>query len=159
MIKLAVILWDETTSSRVLLKYLIKHQIWIAACKMEDSIKMSSIFILEKTKKQNKTRNVSVSHRCPRPGPSCHFAKNEVEKRAITLIIIGRFYPKLNMTIFYDYIPVYKIWIQYTNQSFLKKYRKENIFWRWKRAITPIIMGWFYPNWNLASILWWYTCV
>ena len=108
------------------------------------------------------TRNVSVWHRCPRPGPSSpthrHFAKNEVEKRAITLII-GRFYPKSNLTIFYDYIPVYKIWIQYTNQSFLKKYRKENIFWRWKRAITPIIKGWFYPNWNLTSVLWWYTCV
>ena len=33
----------------------------------------------------------------------------KVEKRAISLIIIGRFYPKSNMTIFYDYIPVYKI--------------------------------------------------
>ena len=40
--------------------------------------------------------------------------KKEVEKRAIT-------YLKSNLTIFYDYIPVYKIWIQYTNQSFLKK--------------------------------------
>ena len=44
--------------------------------------------------------------------------KNEVEKRAITLIIIGRFYPKSNLTIFYDYKSIYKIWIQYTNQSF-----------------------------------------
>ena len=35
--------------------------------------------------------------------------KNEVEKRAITLIINDRFYPKSNLTIFYDYIPVYKI--------------------------------------------------
>ena len=35
--------------------------------------------------------------------------KNEVEKRAITLIIIGRLYPKLNLTIFYDYKPMYKI--------------------------------------------------
>ena len=72
----------------------------------------------------NETRNVSVWHRCPRPGPSRttrrYFAKN-VEKRAIILIIIGRFYPKSNLTIFYDYIPGYKIWIQYTNQSFLKK--------------------------------------
>ena len=34
--------------------------------------------------------------------------KNEVEKRDITLIIIGRFYPKSNLNIFYDYIPVYK---------------------------------------------------
>ena len=78
-----------------------------------------------------KTRYVSVWHRCPLPGPSSltrrHFAKNEVEKRAKTLIIIGRFYPKLNLTIFYDYIPVYKIWIQYTNQSFLKKYRKVKV--------------------------------
>ena len=37
------------------------------------------------------------------------FAKNEVEKRARALIIIGRFYPKLNLTIFYDYIPGYKL--------------------------------------------------
>ena len=37
---------------------------------------------------------------CPGPSsPTCrHFAKNEVEKRAITLIIIGRFYPKSNVT-------------------------------------------------------------
>ena len=35
--------------------------------------------------------------------------KNEVEKRAITLIIIGKYYPKSNLTIFYDYIPGYKI--------------------------------------------------
>ena len=54
----------------------------------------------------------------PRPGPSSPtqqaVAKNEVEKRAISLIIIGRFYPKSNLTIFYHYmyIPVYKI---YTN--------------------------------------------
>ena len=36
--------------------------------------------------------------------------KHEVEKRGITLIITGRFYPKSNLTIFYDYIPVYKIY-------------------------------------------------
>ena len=72
----------------------------------------------------SKTRNASVWHRCPRPGPSSptrrYFAKN-VEKRAITLKIIGRFYPKLNLTILYDDIPWYKIWIQYTNQSFFLK--------------------------------------
>ena len=42
---------------------------------------------------------------------------------------------------------------------FFKNYRKENIFWRWKKAKTTIIMGWFYPTWNLTSILWLYTCV
>ena len=36
-------------------------------------------------------------------------------------------------------------------QSFIKKYRKENIFCRWKKAITPIIMGGFYPKLNLTS--------
>ena len=35
--------------------------------------------------------------------------KNEVDKRATALIIIGRFYPKSNLTIFYDCIPLYKI--------------------------------------------------
>ena len=34
-----------------------------------------------------------------------------------------------------------------------KKYRKENIFWRWKRAVTPKIIGGFYPNSNLTYIL------
>ena len=50
-----------------------------------------------------------------------HPQKMEVEKRAITLIIIGRFYPNSNLTIFYDYIPRYKIGIQYTNQSFFQE--------------------------------------
>ena len=94
--------------------------------------------------KIEETRNVSVWHRCLCPGPSSptcrHFAKNEVEKGTITLIINGRFYPKSNLTIFYDYKSMYKIRIQYTNQFFLKKYRKENIFWRWKRAVTPKII-------------------
>ena len=49
----------------------------------------------------------------PAQGPSSnghkHFAKNEVEKRAITLIIIGKFNPKLNLTFIYEYIPVYKV--------------------------------------------------
>ena len=30
--------------------------------------------------------------------------------------------------------------------TFFKKYRKENIFWRWKRAITPKIIGGFTLN-------------
>ena len=34
----------------------------------------------------------------PSSPTSRHFAKNEVEKMAITLIIIGRFYSKFNMT-------------------------------------------------------------
>ena len=65
----------------------------------------------------------------------------------------------LNRTwpIFYDYIPVNKIWIQYS--SLFKKYRKENICWRWIRAITPLIMGGFYPKLNMTSILWLYICV
>ena len=75
--------------------------------------------------KVKKTRNVSVWHRCPHPGPSSptrrYFAKKSCWKRAITLIIIGRFYPKSNLTIFYGYIPGYKLWIQCTYQSFLKQ--------------------------------------
>ena len=50
----------------------------------------------------------------PTQGPSSltcrHFAKTEVEKRAITLTIIGVFYPKSNLTYDYRiYVPVYKI--------------------------------------------------
>ena len=58
----------------------------------------------------------------------------------------------LNQTwpIFYNYEPVYKIWIQYTN--LYKKISKGKHFWRWKRAITPIIMGGFDPKSNLTSI-------
>ena len=40
----------------------------------------------------------------PTTGPSSprcrHFAKTEVQKRAITVIIIGRFYPKSNLLCF-----------------------------------------------------------
>ena len=54
--------------------------------------------------------------------------KMKLKKGPQLSLIIGRFYPKSNLTIFYDYIPGYKIRIQYTNQSFLKKYQKENIF-------------------------------
>ena len=45
-------------------------------------------------------------------------------KRAITPKIIGGFHPKLNLAYtFYDYIPVYKISIQYTNP--FKRYHTE----------------------------------
>ena len=56
----------------------------------------------------------------PRPGPSSptRILKTWLKKRAITLVIIGRFYPKSNLTIFYNTKPGYKIWIQYTNQAF-----------------------------------------
>ena len=57
---------------------------------------------MNESEETEETRNVSILDRCPHPGPSSptcrHFAKNEVEKRAITLIIIGRFYPKSNLT-------------------------------------------------------------
>ena len=46
-------------------------------------------------------------------------------KRAVTPKIIGRFYPKSNLTTLYDYIHVYKISIQYTN--LFKRYRTEII--------------------------------
>ena len=51
-------------------------------------------------------------------------------KRAITPKIIGGFYPKSNLTTFYDYIPVHIIWIQYTDLC--KRYRTETIFQSWK---------------------------
>ena len=72
---------------------------------------------------KKKIRNVSVCHIVYTgiQGPSSHalrhFAKNEVEKRAITLIIIGRFYPKLNLTyILWLYTCVYNM--NPINQSF-----------------------------------------
>ena len=43
---------------------------------------------------------ITIGH----PEQSSGELKYEVEKRAITLIIIGRFYNKSNLTIFYDYI-------------------------------------------------------
>ena len=51
---------------------------------------------------------------CPRPGPFSPThrqfeKKNEVEKRAITLIIIGRFYPKSNLTLYSMIVSMYKI--------------------------------------------------
>ena len=60
----------------------------------------------EKREQEWKWRNKKLEmwqwHRCLRPGPSSpthrHFAKNEVDKRARTLMIIGRFYPKSNLS-------------------------------------------------------------
>ena len=66
--------------------------------------------VLEKKKKlemcQYDTDAPAQCHPHPHAGI---LQNNEVEKMAKTLIIIGRFYPKSNLTIFYDYIPVYKI--------------------------------------------------
>ena len=48
-----------------------------------------------KVKKQKKLEMCQYDTDAPRPGPSSptrrHFAKNEVEKRAITLIILADF--------------------------------------------------------------------
>ena len=46
--------------------------------------------------------------------------------RAITLIIIGGFICNRTWPVFYDYIPLYEIWIQFTNV--FKRYRPETIF-------------------------------
>ena len=68
---------------------------------------------------------------------------------AITLIIIGNFTLNWTWPTFYNYIPVYKIWIQYTN--LLKRYQMENIFPTRedeveKRATSIIKIGGFYPK-------------
>ena len=57
----------------------------------------------------------------------------------------------------YMYIPVYKIWIQCTN--LFKRDWTETIYPSWKRAITPIIIGGFYPKSNLTYILWKYLVI
>ena len=84
------------------------------------------------------TRNESKWCRCPCPGAIltqtqafCLKKKKKKKrswKRAITPISLVDFTLNLNQTwyIFYDYIPVYKTWIQYTN--LFKRYRTENIF-------------------------------
>ena len=51
------------------------------------------------------------------------------------------------LSIFYDYLPVYKIWIQCTN--LFKRYQTQTIFGSWKEATTPIITGGFYPKSNI----------
>ena len=55
-------------------------------------------------------------HQCfQKISPSNHFFLRR--SRAITLIIMSGFYPYIHnqtWTVFYDYIPVYEIWIQYT---------------------------------------------
>ena len=45
--------------------------------------------------------------------------------KAITLIIIGGFVHNRSWPVFYDYIPVYEVWIQYSNV--FKRYRPETI--------------------------------
>ena len=144
-------------------------------------------------------------HRSPRLGTILTrkqaFCTKLSWRRAITPIIIGRFYPKSSLTYIYDYIPLYKIWIQYTNlfkryrtetiflklkkghnsynnwwilpliepdlyfydylhvykiwiqyTNLFKRYPKETIFQSWKRAISLIIIGGFYPTLNLTYI-------
>ena len=118
--------------------------------------KISEYCILNPLKQLSELEMCQYDTDVPAQGPSSttrrYFAKKWSEKRAITLIIIGRFYPKSNLTIFYDYIPG-------TNQSFFKKISVGKHLLKVKKAITPIIMGWIYPTWNLTSILWLYTCV
>ena len=70
---------------------------------------MLRLVFSEKIKKKKKLEMCQYDTDAPAQGHHHPHAKNEVEKRAITLIIIARFYPKSNLTIFYDYIPVYKI--------------------------------------------------
>ena len=62
----------------------------------------------------------------------------------------------LNQTwpIFYNYMLVYKIWIQFTN--LFKSYGAETIFQSWKRAITPKIIRGFYSKLTWTYILWLY---
>ena len=48
-----------------------------------------------------------------------------IENGGGIIYIIGGFYPKSNLTSLYDYIPLYKISIQYTN--LFKRYRTETI--------------------------------
>ena len=61
-----------------------------------------------KVKKQEKLKMCQYDTDAPAQGhPHPHagiLQKKKLKKRAITLIIIGRFYPKLNLTIFYDYV-------------------------------------------------------
>ena len=45
------------------------HFMWII-CQGDDSHEMLRLVFSEKKKKKKQTRNVSVWHRCPRPGPS-----------------------------------------------------------------------------------------
>ena len=115
-------------------------------------------------KNEKKTRNVSLWHKCPRPGPSSpprrYLAKNEVEKRAITLIIIGRFYNKSNLTIFYDYIT----WVWNMNlihiSIIFKTISEGKHLLKVKKGHNSHNNGLiFFPYWNLTTILWLYTCV
>ena len=52
---------------------------------------------------------------------------------------------------------VYKIWIQYTN--LFKSYGTETIFQSWKMAITPKIIGGFYPKLNDLHFMIIYLCI
>ena len=49
------------------------------------------------------------------------------------------------------------MWIKYTNV--FKRYQTETIFQSWKRAVTPNIIGGFYPKSNMTYILQLYACV
>ena len=84
-------------------------------------------------------------------------------KRAITPKIIDGFYSKSNLT--YIFLIIYQCTKFQSNTPTLSKditqkpfFKVEN-FSKLKRAITPKIIGGFYPKSNLTYILWLYTCV
>ena len=91
--------------------------------------------------------------------------KEKRRKTAVSCHIIFVFLRRKNFlseqksTLFLNSLrtPMYKIWIQYTN--LFKRYWTETIFQSWKRAITPIIIGEFYPKWNLTYISWLYIWI
>ena len=80
------------------------------------------------------------------------FIKGHNSKNNWWIFTLNRTWP-----IFYNYMLVYNIWIQYTN--LFKSYGPETIFQSRKRAITPKIIDGFYSKSSLTYILWLYTCV
>ena len=79
---------------------------------------------------------------------------NEVEKKDKSLTIIGRFLPLIKLDL---YFMIIYLCIKYESNTikffFLKNIERKTVFEGEKVAITPIIVGGFYPKSNLTSIL------
>ena len=110
--------------------------------------KIISTFFTKSSAILKKTRNLSQGHRYPTQGPfspiNKHSAKKLSWKRAITPIIIGRFYPKSNLTyILWLYTCVqnlkliyYSLWKILKGKHF-RTYRRDI----WTDVLTAVILN------------------
>ena len=82
----------------------------------------------------------------------CH-ADPSLQDLQVNVTRLTNVWPSICLKCFHNR-KVEKKWIQ--SMQLFKHFAKK---WSRERAVTPIIIGGFYPKLNLTDILWLYTCV